>query len=158
MIEEGTHPAKALKAELGVAGTGKEQVAITFALTQSNQRITWYGYFTEKAFEYTMRALETCGFRGSDLSDLSGIDGSFDVDLVIEHEADDKGNPRAKVRWVNEPGRGALAKPLEQGQAAEFASRMKAKILALKAQRPAAAQTKRAPAPAEVGADEDIPF
>lgn len=149
ILDAGTYRARAVEAALGFTGTGKEQVAVKFqlldpGLVQSN--ITWYGYFTDGTIEGTFRALRSAGWKGQDLSDLSDLAGAEtpEVDLVIHHEADQKGVMRARVRWVNSVGGVALKTALAPDRAKVFAAKMRGKLAAFDH----AAGTERAPAPA----------
>lgn len=133
ILDAGKYRAQAIEAALGETDTGKEQVAVRFRLLDiEGQEITWYGYFTDKTTESTFKALRTAGWKGQDLSDLSDLEAQDtpEVTLVIEHEADQQGNPRAKVRWVNGTGGLALKKALDPNRAKTFAARMKAQLVA----------------------------
>lgn len=127
MIAPGTYIARAVSAELGETKAGNPQIAVEFD-TGTDGRITWFGYFTEKAQERTLQALRYCGWCGIDLTDLSGIDRN-DVELVVEHESYE-GKTRAKVQWVNKLGGIGLKSKMSPDKAAAFAARMKGAILA----------------------------
>jgi hypothetical protein len=133
MLDAGIYRARAIEAALGETDTGKEQVAVRFELLDvEGQQITWYGYFTDKTLETTFKALRTAGWRGQDLSDLSDLCGQDtpEVNLVVEHETDQQGKVRARVRWVNGTGGLALKKALDANKAKAFAARMKGKLVA----------------------------
>lgn len=145
-MENGRYRARAIQGALGTTSTGKEQVGVEFQLMDAEgnptERITWFGYFTDKTLERTVESLRHCGWQGDDLSDLTGIDQN-EVSLVIEAE-EYQGNWTPKVRWVNAPGSGlALANQLDANTAKTFAQRMRGQIIALgqgkpKAKTPAA--------------------
>lgn len=151
MIPIGTFKARGCEAALGYTNNGSEQVAIDFVLLEGESEgahITWYGYFTEKTTEHTLAALRTCGWQTDDLSDLTGCDAN-DVYLVIEHEDDLEGNPRARVRFINGSGGVQLKTRMDEGNAKAFAERMKGHVLAAKQRSPgvpAATSTRTAPA------------
>lgn len=155
--------AKAKSWGLGEAGTGKEQVAVEFeTLTEGAdvKSITWFGYFTENTWERTIESLRYCGWKGEDLSDLSGLDAN-EVDLVIEDE-EYQGNTYAKVQWVNRRGGLALKAPLTVERAKSFAASMKDKIKALEASKgqkkaPNGARA-QAPSPEQASGGFDVPF
>lgn len=134
-MENGTYKAKAIGGGLGETSKGAEQVAVEFSLLDegfNGWRITWFGFFTEKTTESTIRALRTCGWQGTDLTDLTGIDTN-EVLLVIENETYD-GKTSPKVRWVNPLGGGlALKNPMAPDKAKAFAARMRAQIAAVDA-------------------------
>lgn len=186
IIEAGTYRARALEGALGETSSGKEQVAVRFALLDlPQQTITWYGYFTDKTLESTFRALRTAGWRGQELSDLSDLsrEDAPEVHLVVEHETDDKGTTRARVRWVNGTGGVGLKSQLPPDKAKAFSARMKGALAAFDRSngRPAGqqavaarpSQTNGRPVPASASevpqevldrqesigdGDEDIPF
>lgn len=178
MIEEGTYRARAVEAALGYTSNDTEQVAIDFELLDeelAGKHITWYGYFTDKTLETTLKSLRTCGWQSDDLSDLSGIDAN-EVFVVVAHEEDQEGNLRARVRWVNSSGGGlALKTRMDEGAAKAFAERMRGHVLAQKSRpmgSPAAAPpakpaangggtkggARRAPTRSAAPDDDNIPF
>lgn len=124
---EGIFRARAVEGQFGYTNGGKEQVAVTFLL-EGGQRLTWYGYFTEKTEERTFESLRYCGWEGTDLSDLTGIDRN-EVELVVEEEEYD-GKVKSKVQWVNRPSSPVMARPMDKAQVKSFAERMKGKLLA----------------------------
>jgi hypothetical protein len=131
MLDEGTYRARALDAALGETSKGTEQVGVQFELLDHpGTSITWWGYFSDKTMASTIKALRTCGWEGADLEDLSGIEKN-EVQLVIQHETDDKGVTRAKVRWVNGTGGVAMANAMAPDKAKSFAQRMKGQIVAM---------------------------
>jgi len=132
MIEPQTVKARAVEAALGMTSKGGEQIAISFQLLEGpneGSRVTWYGFFTEKTLARTFETLEHCGWEGDDLSNLDGIERN-DVYLVIEHEQDQDGQPRARVRWVNAVGGIAMQHRMAPAQATSFAQRMRGQVLA----------------------------
>lgn len=148
-------------ADLGETETGKEYAAVSFDMPDLGKSITWYGYFTDKTARTTIKSLRTCGWQGDNVADLSSIGGDPDlrVQLVIEHEADDKGIVRAKVRWVNQQGGLQIQKPLDQGKRTLLANRMRG--LAMETAKSAAvsqASRGNGAAPVTGHLDADIPF
>lgn len=123
-------------AQLGESTNGKEQVAICFELTEgefAGRRLTWFGYFaTDKNSENTLKALRNCGWKGSDLWDVTKQELNQPVSLAIEEE-EYEGKWHNKVNWVNSPNGGGikLEKPMDQLKARSFAERMKAKAMAV---------------------------
>ena len=99
MIDEGIYEAKKVGGALGETSTGKDQAAVLFQTLDGNQRITWYGYFTDKTTERTAETLGKLGVK----PDLSNIGDPSDVacTISVEHEPDQEGKMRAVVRWVN---------------------------------------------------------
>jgi hypothetical protein len=149
MMEQGRYRARAIQAGLGETSTGKEQVAVEFETVNEDgspgEHITWFGFFTEKSLEHTVKALRACGWRGDDLTNPEGI-GDNEVAIVVEHE-EYNGEVRAKVKWVNAPGSGlGLKTTLDSGRAASFAAQMRNRIRAIEAgtgaRKPAQQQTR----------------
>ena len=133
MISNGKYNAVCVAADLGTTSTGKEQVALTFSITEPGealgQEITYYGYFTAETLKHTIKALRACGWKGTRIDDLStAISGSggLEVALVIEQEPTRDGSGmRPRVRWVNPPGGGAALKdPMSLDQKALFAKKL----------------------------------
>lgn len=156
MLEAGTYRAKAVEATLGETKSGKEQVAVRFRLLDGDvegQSITWYGYFTDKTIDGSFRALRTAGWRGQDLSDLTDIgrEDAPEVLLVIEHEIDQAGQPRPRVRWVNSAGGIGVKNVLSGDKAKAFAAKMRGRLAAFD-------QQNRGAAPKAQTAADDMPF
>jgi len=144
LLENGTYRAKALEAKLGLSSGGNEQVGVRFALLdREGESITWYGTFSEAAFEIAVRGLRAAGWKGDDLSDLSSLSGDSvpEVDLVVERETY-QGKTRAKVKFINSGGGLAMKQALVGDQAKAFAERMRAKVLAFNQQAGKPAETK----------------
>lgn len=132
LIPAGTYRAKGIEAQLGFTSANKEQVAISFQLLTpgfENERAAYYGTFGEKSLEITIKALRACGWKGVDLSDLSGIDAN-EVNLVIEHEEypQGSGNFSAKVKWVNDGAGGLLKNVMGDAEKMSFAQRMRGAV------------------------------
>jgi hypothetical protein len=159
------YEAKATEWALGESSSGKEQVVVSFHVLTPDaqeQRLTWYGYFTEKTADRTLESLRHCGWTGDDLTDLTGLDAN-EVQLVVEDE-EYEGKVTAKVQWVNKAGGLALKAPLAPDKAKAFAASMRDRIRAMDAaggvRKPSAA-----PKPASLAApeppphsDADLPF
>lgn len=136
MIDIGRYMARAIEWQMGIAETGTEQVAVTFEIIEegpfSGHTITWFGFFTEKASERTIKSLFACGWEGDDLTDLAGLDRN-EVEIVVEHDVHNN-ERRAKVKWVNRPGSGSfvMKNPMNDAQKKMLAAKMKGLVLALK--------------------------
>lgn len=155
MLAAGTYKAHPVKAWLGEStNKGTPFVGVMFTL-ESGEQIAWQGWLTDGAMKSTMRAVRACGFVGDDLSDLSSIEGAQKtVYLVVEHEEDDKGTLRPRVRWVNETEGGPMmSAALTGSKAKEIAARMKAAIIAERQASGAGTERKRA-----TGSDDDLPY
>lgn len=166
MISQGRHKARGVMGALGTTGTGKEQIAVLLEVTEGEEQgtqITWYGYFTEKTVDRTFESLRLLGWSGDDLTDLSGLDAN-EVSIVIEHEHDQSGELRARVKWINGGGGLGLKEPMNAVAAKAFAERMKGAALASRKKAPAGNGAKpaapRGPSPDELNKafTEDPPF
>jgi len=169
-----------------VIGAGRHEVKIvSHVLTKSSQKgtpcmavvfeddagehITYYGYLSDAALEYTLKALAAMGW------DAAQHDGRIDVlngtDLLLGHkveivvdEEEYEGKVRAKVRFVNEIG-GGMGERMAPEEGRSFAAQLRAKILAAKGPKPNAAPARKpvtATAPAATATDgvnlDDCPF
>jgi len=139
MIPEGKYRARGCEGALAETSSGNTQVAIDLEITEEGehegQHRTWYGSFSEKAMERTLKSLRLLGWEGDDLSNLTGIDRN-DVWVTIVHEEDLEGNPRDRAAWINGSPGLAISKPLDQESAKAFAERMKGHVLAQKQREP----------------------
>lgn len=163
-------------AQLGVAGTGTEQVAVQIELLEGPDKgaiLPWYGFFTPAAEERTLESLHYLGFEGDNILDLSTVGGpdAPDVIAVLEDEEGSDGEVRTRVLWINKIGSGQLIKTqMAPDQQAAFAARMKGKLLAQRqksgapassaASKPAPRKPARGSMPQHAPAhtDDDIPF
>lgn len=129
LIPPGRYAALALSGEMGMTSTGKEQVCVVLEVNSPSQyageKLYWYGYFTDKAAERTLESLEYCGWSSGRIGDLSGIDGSHEVQVVVEHEQDQNGNTRAKPRWINRANSSGIKRELDKGGIASLEQRIK---------------------------------
>lgn len=150
---------------LGLSSTGKEQVGVKFnILTEgaSHAELTWYGYFTDAAFDKTLDALRTMGWSGDDLSDLTGLDTN-EVSLVVADEVYD-GKTSARILWVNKLSSGpAVRSVLEGGAAKSFAAAMKDRVRAHRAAtgaatKPAGSGLAERQGPGPSISKDDLPF
>lgn len=168
-MDQGTYRAKAIDFDFGVAGTGTDQIAICFELTEGDcekEQINWYGYFTEGTAERTIKTLRDLGWTGDNLATMGIEDLSEEVSLVIEE--DERGS--LKVKWVNTGGGVALKTRMSNDQKNAFAARMRGFCMAKPGdpapQRTAPktgpnpqprAQQRSAPKPRQPGQDDDMP-
>ena len=121
--------------------------------------MTWYGFFSERAWETTEKALRALGwdpvehdYQFDALSPGDPMDtplAGAEASLVIEQEDDGEGGCRTRIRWVNSPG-GALAvkERMEPGEAAAFSDDLRARLIARRGpqqRRPAPASHARRP-------------
>lgn len=126
LLPASTYTAQAVDGYLSHTKDGKEQIMVKFAIVggqHDGQTVNWTGFFTDKTFDRTIQSLRYCGWRGDDISDLTGIDGQ-EVEIVVEHNTYD-GKTFARVAWVNQIG-GKARMPVDQAR--EFAESIKARI------------------------------
>ncbi|HVY62177.1 MAG TPA: DUF669 domain-containing protein [Planctomycetota bacterium] len=161
----GKYRARAIEAQLGETKTGKEQVVVRFELLNDGfegQTITWFGVFaTDKMAKRILEGLRACGWRGTDIGDLSGVT-DCDVEIEVEHNTWE-GKTSARVKWVNRIGGGPAVTPLAPDKARAFAARMKALATTVKPpeEKPGAGSTApptRSTQAAMGVSDDDIPF
>lgn len=136
MLTPGKYRAVPVAAALGYTLKGNEQIAVMFeTLDPAGERITWYGFFTDKTTDRTLQSLRYCGWAGADLSDFceEQLPAGFDKEVELDVQNNEwEGKIRLQVAWVNAPGGGAVVKSaLTKEQAKAFGARMKATIVAL---------------------------
>ncbi len=165
MIEAGKHRARAVEWGVGEAGTGTMQIGVVFELLdqEPGTYITYYGYFTDGALEFTLKALRAMGWQGSDITELDNNGGGLDqreVQIVVEHE-EYQGRIQTKVKWVNSLGGMAMANRVTGDKLASFAAGLRGKIMGLEPGRraaPAAGMGQTQPAARPTRPQDDIPF
>lgn len=117
---------------LAWAGKGakrKEQLAVQFEFTTpevKGRTMTWYGYFTDKTTESTLKAMRTMGWKGNDPTSGWPDPASKDnpeVELVIQHERNQNNRWIARIRWVNGGGI-AVRDVMNEADKANFAQRL----------------------------------
>lgn len=159
----GTHAVRVVSHGLGKSGTGTPYIAVLFE-NEAAERLSWYGYLSEKAIERTVKTLEDLGWvpahDGGDITALNGTDRlvGAEAEIVVEAEVYD-GKERRKVKWVNRPG-GGVPK-MEEGDAAGLAASLRGRIMSAASPAPSAKPgPARAAAPAAGPADDDddLPF
>lgn len=133
------YTAQAVDGYLNRTKDGKERIVVKFAIVggqYDGQAVDWAGFFTDKTFDRTIQSLRYCGWRGDDISDLTGIDAN-EVQIVVQHdEYNEKVYPR--VAWVNQIGGGAR---MPADEVREFAESIKARIGALSSAEPEPEET-----------------
>jgi len=118
----------------------------------AGQQLSAWLYFGEKSYQRSLDALRACGFSGDDIDKFSNQRPENEVSIVVEHEVDDKGKTRAKVKWVNKPGTGngfVFKERLPANDLRSFSARLKGKLKATPAYEGKKAERQPATAPAE---------
>lgn len=121
MITVGKHRAKVESIGVGRAGTGTEQVEAV--LRVEDERITWFGYLSDRALVRTIESLRAMGWQGDDISDLRSCEGN-ECEIVVEDE-----DGRLRVRWVNALSSGPR-NPLTARDLRELAARLRPAVAA----------------------------
>jgi hypothetical protein len=124
---EGSHTAVARQWNWGLTEKGNQQVAVEFEILDgpdAGKRITWFGYFSEKARKRTLESLRYCGWKNDDIMDMLGM-GDLQVVIVIGYE-EYENRTRAKVQWINQPSRGVtMERPMDMASKRMFAAELK---------------------------------
>lgn len=104
MVKPGTYVATVLNHAITETKAGNPQAAVSFSFSDADgsHQITWYGSFSEKAMPHTVKGLLACGLKGN--NPAGELEIGKEVSIVIEHDTDDDGKVRNKVRWVNSIG------------------------------------------------------
>lgn len=104
MVKPGTYLATVLNHAITQTQKGDPQAAVSFSFTdgEGSHQLTWYGSFSEKAQPFTLKSLLACGLKGN--NPAGPLEIGKEVSIVVEHDTDDTGKTRAKVRWVNPIG------------------------------------------------------
>jgi len=124
---------KAVAGGLGKTQGGNPQLGVELQVVEENcrgERITWYGYFSDKAKEFAFRTLRTLGWEGDDLSNLTGIEKNEVRVLVAEEEYE--GKLSLKVKGVYPLGGAGLANPMTEAEAKAFAATMRGDVIAFR--------------------------
>jgi len=132
-INDGTYLARASEwCVRKVGNNGTPAVTVRFRLLELDGQpaVSWDGWLTEKTLERTIESLRHCGWTGTRIDDLQGLDAQ-DVQLVVENE-EYNGNWYPKVKWVNGLGGGMRSEgALEGSELSGFARELENRILAL---------------------------
>lgn len=169
----GTYRGKVTDAGLAKAGNGNEQVALLCELggdgPEKGLKLTYYGSFSERAIDITIKALRAAGWKGVDLTEIDRwsevVPEPPEVEFVIEPE-EYEGVTRAKVKWINSVSGLGVKERLAPAEAQSFAQRMKGKLLAFDQNNrapknngaPARPPARTPPPAASAPMSDDIPF
>jgi len=122
MVEAGTYTAKTISHTIALTKKGDPQSVVTFEVTAKDgtHKITYYGSFSEKAREYTIKNLITLGLKGN--NPAGELDVGKQVELVIDLETGDDGKTRPKVKFINLLGqvRNAIPQDLARAKLADL--------------------------------------
>lgn len=121
-------------AQFGESKNGTKQILMQFKILDGDYAgrvVPWFGYFTTKTVDTTLKAMRNCGMKGEDLFSLWGANAQ-ELNQVVQIETELNENPEngkvhARVRWVNSVGGGGvkLKKPMTEADMRKFAAQMK---------------------------------
>lgn len=134
MIQAGVYLATVLTHSINETKKGEPQVVIAFSFKDriGPQKITYYGSFSEKAAQYTIKNLITCGLKGS--NPAGEIEIGKEVEIVVDLEKDDQGKDRAKVKFINKVG--GSRPPMDKSLAIAKLSSLEGMVAKLRAENP----------------------
>ena len=131
----GVHKVRVVQHQLGKSGTGTPHIAVLFEDTVGD-RITWYGYLSDKALDRTIASLEVLGCGPAEYDGRieslngTGILADREAEIVVEVEKYNS-KPSPKVKWVNRPG-GGMGEAMAPEEAAAFSATLRQRILSAK--------------------------
>lgn len=165
-IEAGTYRGRGIAGseQYGKTSNGNDQIVIDLEL-ESGERVSTFLVFSDKAAKYSMDRLRALGWKGNDLTDLTGIDQN-EVAVEVKYE-EYQGEEKMKVQIRTGSGV-VLKETLDANAKKAFGAKYKALAVRTPAvtATPAPPKVKPAPkpgaaqadfAPADDGGDE-IPF
>ncbi len=144
LIPEGRYRARADKtdADEAIGQIGEKEtpfILIYFTILSGpyeGRSVRYRGFLTSAALPYTLDALRAMGFKGNDISDLSGI-GSVESSITIKHESWENENGEMKtyanVNWVNSIGGVTVNQIIPPAQKRNLFEQLKGDIAALDA-------------------------
>jgi len=138
LISEGSYTARAKSIDfINSSKKGTPGVEVVFVIGGDTpfkgREVKWTGWITPETRERTAESLGSCGYDSQNDETIS----RNEVSIVIEHETweNESGEEktRAKVSWVNDPGRsGTIHKPMNAAAKQEAQALIRGLILAKK--------------------------
>ncbi len=103
-IQAGSYRGKAIAGseQYGQTSNGNDQVVLDLELIDIGEKVSTFLVFSDKSAPYSVERLRALGWRGNDLSDLSGIDEN-EVDVGVAYE-DYQGEQKMKVQILTGGG------------------------------------------------------
>jgi hypothetical protein len=103
-IQAGSYRGKAIAGseQYGQTSNGNDQVVLDLELIDIGEKVSTFLVFSDKSASYSIERLRALGWRGNDLSDLSGIDEN-EVDVGVAYE-DYQGEQKMKVQILTGGG------------------------------------------------------
>ncbi len=103
-------------------GKSKEK-GTRFVRVNLDNYITWTGWVTKAALEHTLKALETMGFKGADLSMIqypNALNCEVEVVAVIEELREYKGKTYYEASFINKVDEAGFKESKESDETIEF--------------------------------------
>lgn len=96
-IKSGIYKAKVVKGseEYGESANKTPELLLRVHVPELQRELTVVLYFSESASPYSLERLRLCGWKGTDLSDLTGVDEN-EIEIEVKYE-DYQGAPKMKV-------------------------------------------------------------
>lgn len=144
-IPPGRYQATVTASALGKAQMGSEQLAIGLDVhlgdEAQSQPMTWYGYFSDKAWPITEKALKALGWNPAEhdfrLDELNPAEPTetplkgAECTVVIEDDPTESDPDRVVVRWINGSGGGiALKERMDGATASAFTGSLRSRLIA----------------------------
>ena len=137
-VPAGTHDLTVQSSQLEKTSTGKERVSITF-VDPHGRTTFWDGYFTEKAYPQTEKALQNLdwdpranGFRFDMLNGTPALVGRKATCVVQDEQYEGQNGTwnYTRVRWINRLGDNStgMRERMPENEATAFAQRMAARF------------------------------
>lgn len=123
--------------QYGTTSNGNDQIVVDLALIDIGEQVSTFLVFSEKAAPYSVERLRALGWKGTDLSQLSGID-SQEVEVEVRYEQY-QGDEKMKVEIRTGGGRVALKNTLDDKGKKAFAAKFAGLVKAVPAAAGAAA-------------------
>src|SRR5271156_5969742 len=100
-------------AQYGESSGGNLELILDFHIQIDGvpQRRSIVLYFSTASREFSVERLRACGWKGTNIADLTGVDGN-DVDIEIRHE-EDEGKTRNKYEIMTGGGRFSTKNPID---------------------------------------------
>lgn len=163
-INPGTHRGRGIAGteQYGTTSNGNDQIVLDLDLFDIGEKVSTFLVFSDRSAPYCIERLRALGWKGNDLSNLTGIDAN-EVSVEVKYETY-QGEEKMKVQILTGGGVVLKDKLDDKGKKA-FASKYKAlaSVTSSSAAEKSRHRTEKAPMPAPAPANDetsgdDIPF
>jgi hypothetical protein len=159
-VSAGTYRGRAIAGteQYGTTSNGNDQIVLDLDLIDLGEKVSTFLVFSDKSAPYSLERLRACGWKGDDLSNLSGIDAN-EVNVEVKYEMY-QGDEKMKVQILTGGGVVLKDKLDDKGRRA-FAARYAKLAKATPTVSSVSPQSPRQAASAGNDADvpvEDLPF